>query len=732
MYKALLVFLVVTTCLANAQTIQCGADDFNTQFLSSTEKQHKLSEMNNQLAVYLTQNPRGSRGSNPLIVPVVFHVIHQNGPENVSDTVLLAEIEALNQYFSNSGPYYQPNGVDVGIQFCLATIDPYGNPTSGITRDYSSHAVVNYGASAINDMYMKNVNRWNPYRYLNIWIVKEVLGFANAYSSLPIALGTSTDGIVITGTSLGGIHYLIAHEAGHYLGLNHHFVSGNCINGNCLLDGDNICDTPPELEGNVDCSISTCSTDMNDTTGLSPFASDVADIGTLMGPKPNCPYIFTQGQSDRMNASLTQIRNLLLSSNACGNNSGGSTPIASFTVAEIGCNSTFFDYTGSPYEYIEWDYNEDGYFETTQDSFGVNYTQSDWYSIVVRAFGPAGGDVDTQTVYIHARPTTNYPLQSTQGTVSGGVCHGSTVTFTAVPGMTSYLWSNGDTTQSTTYFADSTFSMTLTCTDSTGYVWQRCPNPTVTYTVFPPVVKPPIYSLSGDSLCFSDTLVFTADLLPDQTRLWWIINGFNSMLPVDTFYIYHPYTEFNNISMLIKDSHNCNVYLDTVVFHTDPVPSSPYIPYYFNNTIYGTGDSSWHHQFYLNGIAIPGADSGSYVVDQPGCYSIFSYHLYPHCGAMSDTLCFWVVGENALTPASDFHLFPNPVNNELTLTFDQFLPIEKRSALTITNLLGEQISPAISTLNSSTLIIDTGELAAGIYHISYHGINKKFIKLNRE
>lgn len=730
MKNYLLLLLIFVGNIVEAQMNHCGTDAYQAVMKQDPIQSQKLKAMNEQLATYITQHPRASQGSGPLTVPVVFHIIHQNGPENVSDSVLQAEIVALNQYFSNSGPYYSPNGVDVGIQFCLATVDPYGNPTSGITRNYSSHAIVDIGSNPNNDLYMKNVNRWNPYRYLNIWIVKQILGYNGAYASLPIALGSATDGAVITGTSLGGIHLLIAHEVGHYLGLNHHFVSGNCNNGNCLLDGDNICDTPPELEGNPDCTISTCSTDASDTTGFSPFTSDVPDLGTIMSYKQNCPYIFTPDQADRMYASLTQIRTLLLSSNACGGNFGGTSPVASFVVSEFGCNSTSVNYTGTPYEYIEWDKDHDGYFETNVDSFGTAFTQSGYHTITLRVFGSAGADVDSQTVYIHARPYPNYPLLSTQGTTVGGICAGSMVTFTAEPGMASYLWSNGATSQSTTYTSDSSFYMTLTCIDSTGYVWQRCPDTTVYYQVLPPIVKPPIYSISGDSLCYSDTLAFTVDLLPGQTRQWWLINGFNSFMPWDTFYIYNPYTAYNTISMLIMDTNYCTTYLDTVVFYTDPIPQLPYEPYYFNNQIFGYGGASWHHQFYLDGVAIPGADSSYLPITQPGCYSIFTYNQYPHCGVMSDTICFWVVGNNELQTVNQFQLYPNPVYNELRIVFEEMLADENLKGLKITNLLGEVIIPAIIHRSSSSVQIDTKPLAAGIYHLSLHGLTKKFIKLN--
>lgn len=727
MKKILLLLCLCLPFWISAQNQPCSSDAFQRYLMQQADINQKTGQINQQLADYIQQNPNPLRGGNPLIVPVVFHVIHQNGPENVSDSVLIAEIAALNQYFSNSGSFYDPTGVNVNIQFCLASVDPYGNPTNGITRNYSPYAVVDMISSPINDLYMKNVNRWNPFRYLNIWIVKEVLGYANAYASLPGALGNDVDGVVITGPSLGMPHYLITHEVGHYLGLNHHFVTGNCLNFNCLLDGDNICDTPPELPNNYDCTVSTCSTETDDTTGLSPFVSDVPDLSTIMTPRINCPWIFTQGQADRMYASLSQIRTQLLSSNACGGNNPGTIPVASFVLTEFGCNAIAMDYTGTAYEYLEWDTNNDGIPESTQNSYSFQPNQSGNYTIVVRAFGSAGADVDTQVIYLHARPTTIYPLQSIQGAVPGGLCRGTPLTLTAVPGMSSYHWSTGDTTQSITIIPDTSFYLTLTCIDSTGYVWQRCPDTTVYYPVFPAVVTPPIYSLSGDSLCFSDTLIFTANLLPGQTRIWWIMNGFINQSPMDTMYIYHPFTANNQISMLIQDTNYCQAYLDTVIFYTDPTVPQPYQPYYWNYTLYGHGGNSWHHQFYLNGVPIPGADSSAYEITQPGCYSVYTYNQYPHCGSMSDTVCIWLVGGEKLVKGKNFVLYPNPSTEQLNIDFDEQVE-ENNISLGIINLLGEKVEAKIIRQNRSSLQVDISNLAPGLYHLDLNGITKKFVK----
>ena len=73
----------------------------------------------------------------PLMIPVVVHIVHNNGPENISNTQVQAGIDHLNLAFANLGYYQENDGVDIGIQFCLALRDSAGNASNGITRTFS-------------------------------------------------------------------------------------------------------------------------------------------------------------------------------------------------------------------------------------------------------------------------------------------------------------------------------------------------------------------------------------------------------------------------------------------------------------------------------------------------------------------------------------------------------------------------------------------------------------------
>ncbi len=245
------------------------------------------------------------------ILPVVVHIVHNNGPENISDAQVINAIDYLNEAYSHVSPYDGPNGVNTEIQFCLAKQDPLGNFTTGINRVVSAtYTDIPYFDSA-KDLALKNLSRWDPSLYINIWVIKNIQGSTAGYAFLPPGgIASLYDGIVLEYGYMGSskdANNVLTHEMGHYLGLQHTF-EGGCPNNNCLTDGDGICDTPPDAT-KFTCSDNSCVTDPDDPSASNPFRS--AGLGGL-GDQPDmtnnymdyssfsCQNAFTQGQKDRM------------------------------------------------------------------------------------------------------------------------------------------------------------------------------------------------------------------------------------------------------------------------------------------------------------------------------------------------------------------------------------------------------------------------------------------------
>ncbi len=266
-------------------------------------------------------------------IPVVIHIVHNGGAENITDAQVQQGLRDMNDAFRNVGVYDPATGVDVEIAFCLAKQDPDGKPTSGITRTQSPLTNL---AMESDDIPLKDLTRWNPEHYLNIWLVREITSTSSGpgvagYAYLPASHGRPEDGIVGEARWFGSSPAntaILVHEAGHYFGLYHTF-QGGCTNNDCLIDGDAVCDTPPDQSvAEVSCrgQANSCSSDPDDPSPKNPFRSpalgglgDVPDLHTdyMDYGNPACFSVFTAGQRDRMRAVLTSIRSSLLASHGC-------------------------------------------------------------------------------------------------------------------------------------------------------------------------------------------------------------------------------------------------------------------------------------------------------------------------------------------------------------------------------------------------------------------------------
>src|SRR5690606_23682270 len=78
------------------------------------------------------------------VIPIVVHIIHDNGGSNISREQVMDAVRMINEDFSrqnaDTANVIQPFKslvADVQLEFRLARLDPNGNCTDGITRTYS-------------------------------------------------------------------------------------------------------------------------------------------------------------------------------------------------------------------------------------------------------------------------------------------------------------------------------------------------------------------------------------------------------------------------------------------------------------------------------------------------------------------------------------------------------------------------------------------------------------------
>lgn len=234
-------------------------------------------------------------------IPVVVHIIYNDSYSNISNTQVYSAITAINEDFNaNNSDYNQVVSAftsiksDVELTFILASKDPEGNTTSGITRTYSDLT-----ESAGENV--KGLIMWDPDMYLNIWVVDNIESGAGAYAYYPGTAPAGAEGIVCShtqfgtsGTSSSGNYNstTLTHEIGHYLNLPHTWGSTNDpgLESNCDTD-DGVADTPNTIGNLYGCNTS------QSTCGSLDNVQNFMDY-------TSCTNMFTEGQRSRMHAAL--------------------------------------------------------------------------------------------------------------------------------------------------------------------------------------------------------------------------------------------------------------------------------------------------------------------------------------------------------------------------------------------------------------------------------------------
>jgi hypothetical protein len=298
-------------------------------------------------------------------IPVVFHILHAGGSENISDAQVIDAVNILTRDFnadnadtSDVVAAFKNKIGNPKVAFKLATIDPQGQCTNGIVRHYDLNT------DWTSDM-SHYIYTWPRHKYLNIYVVKTIESGAAGYTYLPgTGIGTMADAIVILSNYVGsigsgnqGTSRALTHEVGHWLNLPHVWGYNNQPGQACGDDG--VSDTPV-TKGYTSCSI-------NNTKICNP--SVIENIQNYMD-YAYCQRMFTIGQSSRMvnalNSSVAGRNNLSTAANLAAtgvNQAPVCGPIAQllpFTTLTVcvGQNLTIksFTHNGTPTSY-QWSAN---------------------------------------------------------------------------------------------------------------------------------------------------------------------------------------------------------------------------------------------------------------------------------------------------------------------------------------------------------------------------------------
>ena len=321
--------------LADSKTIDptnCR-DGENVEYCKTHKLMNKLKKdpgayrqfLEEQLELKKIENQFSNNNSRRVVyrIPLVFHVLHNSGIENISRLQIEDAVLILNRDFRRQNAdantvqsAFSAMPADIEIEFELATKAPNGQCFRGITR--TSSPLTNSGAnganqvSAIiagNDVYNST---WPGNKYLNIFVVNDADGAAgyttnpsnNSFSGVNMRNGIWIlhDYVGSIGTSDSFSSRSLTHEVGHWLNLEHLWGPNNNPGNISSCSSDDYVDDTPRCIGVTSCNLSsnTCSNDVIDGY----WNSDVIDNVENFMEYSYCNKMFTNGQKNRMRAAM--------------------------------------------------------------------------------------------------------------------------------------------------------------------------------------------------------------------------------------------------------------------------------------------------------------------------------------------------------------------------------------------------------------------------------------------
>jgi hypothetical protein len=310
--------------VSNAQR-GCATEEY---LLQQLEEDPGLRERMDRIERFTQRYQQSSLRSQSQIIqiPVVVHIVYKEEAQNLSLEQIESQLRILNEDFRRlnadttlTPAIFQPIAGDIQLEFCLASVDPEGNPTTGITRTATSNTFFSSNTNDVKYTAGGGIDAWDPDVYLNMWVCNlagNILGYAQYPGGNP-----ETDGVVIDYEAFGDMGTAVppfhlgrtgTHEVGHYLNLRHVWGNGGCSSDDYVADtpvasGANYNSLPCDFPGNNSCTIGN-----DDLPDMFQNYMDYSDDA--------CVNLFTKGQKERMRAQFAPggWRYALVTSDGCG------------------------------------------------------------------------------------------------------------------------------------------------------------------------------------------------------------------------------------------------------------------------------------------------------------------------------------------------------------------------------------------------------------------------------
>ena len=621
-------------------------------------------------------------------IPIVFHVIHNGGDENISDEQIMDALFILNRDFrlqnadANNviNAFNATNGsatctpADIEVEFVLATKAPNGTCFSGITRTKSPLTVEGSGGgsgqvSAIvsgNNVYNAT---WPGNKYLNVFIAKEI-GGAAGYTMLPgnWSSNSMTNGIWILhnyvgsmGTSNTNTSRALTHEVGHWLNLPHTW-GGNNNPGNassCSTD-DGVADTPNTI------GVTSCKLNEN-TCGVLANVENYMDYSY-------CSKMFSHGQRDKMRAALNDVgsgrKNLWQNANltATGADGGPLTLCKAefYTNRQVICAGEAIAFTDASFNVVTgWSWAFPGGLpatSTTQNP-SVTYANPGTYAVTLTATAGGSTETTTKTAYITVLP--------------------SSTAFPYYEGFEGY----GQTSDITNFdFENSTNNAGWELTNTAANSGSKS-------------LKLENFTQAGTEN-YDDFTSSSIDLSSITA---------SSGVTLSFRYAYRKKAASNNESLKVFISDDCGENwaqrktisgnaLSTFAESTNWTPApADWVTVHMTNVTSQFWTPNFRFRFRFEG---------------KGGNNIFIDDINIYKGAPNDNI---VLGVNELSNIDGLSLYPNPTSGELNVSFN--VSANEKMNFVVTDLLGKVVqTKEIQAANGANLVVlSTDNLASGMY-----------------
>jgi len=313
MKKIVLLLCLFTVSIFYAQERNCSSmENLEYRMQQDPELRQRMENIETFTQQRVQQSQTNRVDGDIITIPVVVHVLYKTSAENISTAQIQSQIDVLNEDFRRTNSDANntwSQAADTQIEFCLTTIDPSGNATTGITR--KSTTKTSWGTNdAMKKSSQGGVDPWDTSKYLNIWVCN-IGGGILGYAQFPGG-SASTDGVVNspqyfgrTGTATAPFNLgrTATHEVGHFLNLRH--IWGD---GGCGVD-DFVSDTPESDASNGGCATT------HTSCGTLDMVQNYMDYSD-----DSCMNLYTQGQKTRMRSVLEAggSRRSLALSDKCG------------------------------------------------------------------------------------------------------------------------------------------------------------------------------------------------------------------------------------------------------------------------------------------------------------------------------------------------------------------------------------------------------------------------------